>query len=202
MKYELVGMPYTFAHKGFKIEGEFNNGQLLMRADNFVNLNFDKMSKENIRECLCKGDTFEWIFVKANVKKNSIHELEVGDKYYLVEPSGEIKPQRYCNDTWDKKYFKTAHAYLTEREAVVKLQREFIEAELLALGGRVEFIKGEKNWLITCDSDDISNVTVGYISYVPHHDVFFDSYEEAEEAIRTVGKERILKYWLRVVDAE
>lgn len=201
MLYELKEAPYTFAHKGFKIEGEFKNSQLLMRADDFIDLNIDKMSKEDIRDCLTDGEDFEWIFTKENIK-NSIHDLEIGDEYYLVESSCGIKLQRYFNNVWDRGYIKTAHAYLTEREAVVKLQREIIEAELLALGGRVEFIKDEKNWLITCDSNDISNVTVGYISYTPHHDVFFNSYEEAEEAIRTVGKERILKYWLRVVDAK
>lgn len=202
MEYELIGMAYSFAREDFKIEGEFKNGQLLMRADDFVNLNFDKMSKEDIRYCLKNGEDFEWVFVKSNIKKNSIHDLEAGDKYYLVDPKGEVTLQHYYDDHIDRGYIKTAHAYLTEREAVVKLQREIIEAELLALGGRVEFIKGEKNWLITCDSNDISNVTVGYISYTPHHDVFFNSYEEADKAIRTVGKERILKYWLRVVDAK
>lgn len=199
MEYELVGMPYSFAHKGFKIKGEFNNGQLLMTANDFVNSNFDKMSKKDIRECLYKGDTFEWIFVRSNIKKESVHDLEIGDKYYLVDPTGVVKPQRYYDDHVDRGYIKTAHAYPTEREANIKLQREIIEAELLALGGRVEFIKDTQNWFLTCAGD---MVTISYAHKTPHPDVYFNSYEEADKAMRTVGKERILKYWLRVVDAK
>ena len=41
---------------------------------------------------------------------------------------------------------------------------------------------------------------IGCEEYIQRPDIYFKSYEEAEEVIKKVGEERILKYYLGVKD--
>lgn len=61
-KFKLKSPRYTFDHKGMIIRGEQLESLPLVDvyARDLCNDNMDIMSKENIRQCMIKGDDFTW----------------------------------------------------------------------------------------------------------------------------------------------
>ena len=63
-KFKLKSPRYTYDHKGMIIRGEQLESlhKVDVHAGDLCDDNMDIMSKENIRQCMIKGDNFAWIY--------------------------------------------------------------------------------------------------------------------------------------------
>lgn len=61
-KFKLKSPRYTFDHKGMIIRGKLRDCEHMVdvHAGDLCDDNMDIMSKENIRQCMIKGDDFTW----------------------------------------------------------------------------------------------------------------------------------------------
>lgn len=123
----------------------------------------------------------------------TVWDLKEGDTYYLIFGDGKV-----TETTWgccDKKFREIGNTFLTKAEAEFERERRKIEAEMLRLGGRRVFKKGENNYYIVCDFDShydiwISNKSDGFARMM----IYFDSNKECGNAIETIGEYRIKRY--------
>lgn len=131
-------------------------------------------------------------------KPKSVWDLKEGDTYYLIVGDGKV-----TEPTWgccDKKLREIGNTFLTKEEAEFEVERRKIETEMLRLGGRRVFKKGENNYYIVCDFSfhyDIRIYKEKDGSFGKGM-IYFDSIKECKNAIDSIGEGRIKKYYFGV----
>lgn len=127
----------------------------------------------------------------------SVWDLKEGDTYYSIYGNGYVSSERkWFDDDYENNYREIGNAFLTREEAEFEVERRKIETEMIRLGGRRVFKKGENNYYIVCDFDShygiwISNNKSDGFSQMM---IYFDTLKETEDAIKTIGEDRIRKY--------
>lgn len=124
----------------------------------------------------------------------TVWELQKGDTYYVIGGNGEVMNAIWANIYIDKDCRKNGNVFLTEEEAENEVELRKIEAEMLRLGGRRNFKKGEDNYVIYYAYDDDGLNIVSYKFHFYQGEIYFDSYKKADDAIKTIGEDRIKKY--------
>lgn len=153
-------------------------------------------------------EQFKKLLEKAN-KENRVWKPKKIDQYYYINDFTDV-----CTDTWqeagaDYKRFKIGNVYKTREEVCFALERAKVKAELERYA--LEHNDSEKE---TWDGNNFHfEIACGYLSkecisvstntgpYRGESITYFTSKEIAEGAIKSVGKDRILKY-LFGVDCE
>lgn len=126
-------------------------------------------------------------------KPNSIWELQNGDTYYAIDYSEmTVHSIEFCNDEYDLNNRELRNCFLTKEEAEFALERIKIEAEMLTLGGRRKFKNNRDNCGIYHIDDSIYAKSYRYV--IIQGLIYFDSIKEAEDAIKTIGEDRLKKY--------
>lgn len=128
------------------------------------------------------------------VEKN-VWDLQNGDTYYVVDydDMNALKIVFY-NDGIDLNQRKLGNCFLTKEEAENEVELRKIEADMLRLGGRRNFKKGEDNYVIYYAYDDDGLNIVSYKFHFYQGEIYFDSYKKADDAIKTIGEDRLRKY--------
>ena len=125
-------------------------------------------------------------------KPKSVWDLQNGDTYYVVDYNdmNAFKIVFYNNEI-DLNHMKLGNCFLTKEEAESELERVKIEAEMVRLGGRRNFkLDGDNYGIFYCEG--VSVVLFHHSMY--QGIIYFDTRKEAEEAIKTIGEDRIKKY--------
>ena len=126
----------------------------------------------------------------------TVWELKEGDTYYSICGNGNVSSEKkWFDDDYENNYREIGNTFLTREEAEFEVERRKIEAEMLSLGGRRTFKKGENNWYIFYDFYT-GHVDSDYDVYdnCGQGTIYFDSTKEVQNVIERVGKKRIKKY--------
>lgn len=125
-------------------------------------------------------------------KPKAVWDLKEGDEFYYIAFDGDILSGKWVDAI---EYRESGNVFLTLQEAESELERRKIEAEMLRLGGRRYFKKGESNWYIRYNFYTDS-VDVDYNMYDSYGRgiIYFDSEEKAKEIIKTISEDKIRKY--------
>ena len=120
------------------------------------------------------------------------------DFYWGVNAKGKV----FC-DTWEgfkfeKDMLSIGNVYQTENEAVLAVEKLKVEAELRKFSR--PFKEDEYNYFIQIHPSRNNIVTESDDYYPTQGTIYFESTTIANEAIDTVGKERIKKYIFGVED--
>lgn len=115
----------------------------------------------------------------------------LGEAYYYFNSDGTVYKDEWEDHLVDKGRLKVGNVFLLEEEALAEVEKRKVEKEIKNF--RRPFIFGRKNWYLFMDENkqifpifDLDEVTYGV--------VYFESKEKAEEAIESVGTERVKKY--------
>lgn len=119
--------------------------------------------------------------------------------YFFLGHKGDIIADCNRHSDTDSAHFAMGNIFTTKEEAEAMLERLKIRAELLDCGGREVFKLGGDNFYIGYYAKYID---ISKASYYVSHDIFFDTEEDAENASKTIGEERLKKYWFRVEESE
>lgn len=131
------------------------------------------------------------------VKENPFPQL--GDRYFLIFPNGEIDSSRFEKDSYDINRMSIGNCFRTKEEAEFAVERlkVFAEMKKFAEPSDTKF-DGEKghyyiNYNIVGESLD-----VGAINTMRCGELYFKSYERARECINVVGEDRIKKFYIGI----
>ena len=119
------------------------------------------------------------------------------DFYWGVNAKGKV----FC-DTWEgfkfeKDMLSIGNVYQTENEAVLAVEKLKVEAELRKFS-RSPNVSGV-HWFIVCaDSEEV--YTLYTTQEISQGTIYFESKKVAQQAIKSVGEERIKKYIFGVED--
>lgn len=151
------------------------------------------------------------------VEKNKIKVLEpslgdlyyfinsLGDLYYYINSNGDIKFSYYNTRSIDKRcignFFKTDEEaeHMVEKLKVIKELRDFA---LEHNDEEIDWVDNEQDKWEICYKDSNDGVKPAYNIYyrAQAFNIYFTSLEIAKEAIKTIGEERIKKYYFDVKD--
>lgn len=135
-------------------------------------------------------ESFMDLLIKPEPK--TVWDLEEGDKYYYIYGDGCLECHTWKEAIYECSARNLGNVFLTQEEAEFELERRMIYNELLRAGGRTMFKNGSKNYAMFRYCDEI--ITKCWI-YNTYGLIYFDTEEQAEEAIKTIGKDRLKKYW-------
>lgn len=142
--------------------------------------------EDDVKQCVKSEEELEPYIEKPK----SVWDLKEGDTYYVISGYGEV-----LETTWkyniDSNSRKIGNAFLTKEEAEFEVERRKIETEMLRLGGRRKFkFDGDNYGIYYCDGINV----VYYCNTMYQGLIYFDTVKEAHDAIKEIGKNRIIKY--------
>lgn len=140
---------------------------------------------EEIDKCIIKQPKTVW-------------DLKGGDKYFFIGAIGFVREDVYGSCNADRGCISQGNAFLTKEEAEFEVEKRKVIAELK----RYAYEFSEDEW---CDGDvykfsifydySFDCLEVDYRFMVKFaNGIYFKSEEDADEAIETVGEDRIKKY--------
>lgn len=138
---------------------------------------------------------------EAEQKPKTIWDLNIKDRevYYCIDGSG-IVCQRFFDSTYDEQSREISNAFLTREEAEFEKGRRKIEAIIRKYSR--PFRDKEENWHLLYNYDKITNT--GVVCGVRHEInagiPYFETKKIAQKVIDEIGKERLEKYWFKVIE--
>lgn len=141
-------------------------------------------------ETIIKKESFLKPYIeKSEPKKKTVWDLKKDDTYYLIDI--DVMNATWNNVYLDNKFRKIGNIFLTKEEAEFEVERRKIETEMLRLGGRRKFkYKGDNYTIYYCDG-----IKVSFSNCAMYQgSICFDTRNEAENAIKKIGEDRLKKY--------
>ncbi len=115
-----------------------------------------------------------------------------GDTYYCIFCAGEVDKDCWDGHQVDKKRLHIGNVFKTEEEAKFAVEKLKVIHELETLGRPYRL--GAENYFITLYRDVAITIGADYSYQSCYFNCYFDTDEEAQEAIDKIGEDRIKKY--------
>ena len=147
--------------------------------------------------------------MEINSLKQRIAELEeqakeeqefpkMGDIYWRIDDRGSVDNCMYNNYYTDNHRQAIGNFFKTKEQAEFAAEKLKVEAELRKFSRPFEYGKFNHYLFLDIDGDSFRTDFTSYCP--PQGAIYFESEEKAQEAVSTVGKERVKKYIFGVED--
>lgn len=139
---------------------------------------------------------------KCIVKKSkTVYDLKYGDRYFFLTASGIIQGAFWHDDISDLNRLSIGNISLTEEAAEFARERLEVIAELKKYAKEFSDEEWDNgNLRKHCIMFDYSNcrLNISFTLVLKSPEIYFESEEKAQEAIESVGEDRVKKYYLEV----
>ncbi len=156
----------------------------------------------NLNEFLAENGDREIVDIEAlekclkPKKPKTIYDIKKGDPYFILTLDGDIFKDEWYDWRSEEDMRSMGFVFLTEKEAEIRKKMLMIEEELIRLGGRREFKVGKDNYnLGLCATN--KSIIYGTSSTYMGYGVYFDTREQAKEAIEKIGEQRIIDEYFK-----
>lgn len=165
--------------------------------ENNITVNMENLSEEE-REQLMK------IIKKSNGCKRKVWKPECNKNYWIIN-GFRVVNSSWDNDNVDYRRYEIGNCFKTEKEAKFALEKLKVEAELRRFAE--ENNECEIDW-----TDEDQEKWCMYYSYMDgdvyftdaychkRNDIYFSSKKIGAQAVDSIGKERLKKYYFEVED--
>lgn len=160
---------------------------------------YEKSIFEQRRELQALRDEVEKLRLQAELEqlKQAEEQWEPvnGETYWSIDADGNVNDYIWLYCPHDHKRFAIGNVFSTEEEGTFEIKRRQVITKLSEYAS--DYVKDEKNWTFYWNYVD-QKITFTWTNNVQYPIMYFSSKEVAEEAIKTVGAERVKKYYLGV----
>ena len=123
---------------------------------------------------------------------------QYGKNYWYVDDDAEVTDSEWDGGDWDQVRMSVGNVFKTKEQAEFAVEKLKVEAELRKFSRPFEYGKFNHYLFLDIDGDSFRTDFTSYCP--PQGAIYFESEEKAQEAVSTVGKERIKKYLFGVED--
>lgn len=166
--------------------------------ENNITVNMENLSEEE-RKQLMK------LIKKSNKPKSKILKPEYNEIYFCISEYGAVRNSIWENDHIDNGCYGIGNCFKTEEEAKFTLEKAKVETELRRFAEEnneyeIDWAdKKQEKWFILYNcKEGIINRTYAYDFCVCN--IYFTSEEIARQAIKSIGEERLKKYYFGIED--
>lgn len=121
-----------------------------------------------------------------------------GDEYWYIDTTGDIYNENWECFGFEKATLEIGNVYKTRKEAEFAVEKLKVEAELRKFSRPFE--SGEDNYHIIFNTDGEFTGIFSALYRQSQGIIYFESLEKAQQAMSTVGEDRIKKYIFGVED--
>ena len=119
--------------------------------------------------------------------------FEKGDDFWFIGGDGKPQASEWGDlPTFEKTLFSMGGVFKSGEEALFEIERRKVLHELRMMGR--PFKRSEKNWRFQLDGRNDLEFEYDSFYRVPYVDCYFDTQNEAKEAVAQIGESRIKKY--------
>ena len=123
-------------------------------------------------------------------KTNTVWELKDGDPHYWIDGVGKVKECGvWSNESYDPMARDVGNVFLTKEEAEKEIERRKVETLLLKHGGRRRFKEDGNNFYLVREGYSFETYQEHWIRHLGA--IYFDTEEQARNAVNEIGEERI-----------
>ena len=116
-----------------------------------------------------------------------------GDQFYCISFDGKVNDDYWSDHQVDRERLSIGNAFKTEEEAKFAVEKLKVIHELEALGRPFKYCRD--NCYIAFDADDGDIIFFHNNNYQSKYcNCYFDSEDEAREAVKKIGEDRIKRY--------
>ena len=165
-------------------------------ANMSLNVNMENLTEEERNQLLA--------LVKKSTEKHKVWKPDYDEKYYFLTSYADIDITIWANDAPDKCKYAIGNCFRTHEEAEFAVEKLKVIAELKRFAQE----HNEKiDWNNSCKKKyyiyyDYSTKTIAcnFKQYTRMSTIYFSSREIAQQAIDTIGADRLKKYYFEVED--
>lgn len=167
--------------------------------ENNITVNMDNLSTD-------ERNTLLELIKKAN-KSNKVWKPCKNEEYWYISTIGKICNCINCNTDEDNRVYKLGNCFKSKEEAEFALEKQKVTTELkrFALENNDELYWNDtdrKKYFIVYDyGSKFIDFVFSYFKKMMNN-IYFSSREIAQEAVKTIGEERLKKYYFEVSDNE
>ena len=166
-----------------------------------LNINMDNLTGEERNQLLA-------LIEKATKKKSKVWKPKIENLYYYIDESEGVGFGYWGGNNWMDEYlYSIGNCFQTKEEAKFVVERLKVIAELKRFAQ--EHNEKEIDWrdygqckyYIFCEfHEHVEYIDIGCLKECKSNDIYFTSEEIAQQAINTIGEERLKKYYFEVED--
>ena len=119
-------------------------------------------------------------------------ELGLTENYWYINSAGHVFLEFWGNTSSEHKMYEIGNVFKTKEEAEFEVERRKVLHELRMMGR--PFKENAKNWVVSLDIYNNISATYSVFSRYIYGDYYFDTEDEALEAVEKIGADRIKKY--------
>ena len=121
-----------------------------------------------------------------------------GDEYWYMSTTGNVYDENWEGFDFEEDALEIGNVFKTKEQAEFAVEKLKVEAELRKYSRPFEYGKFNHYLFLDIDGDSFRTDFTSYCP--PQGAIYFESEEKAQEAVSTVGKERVKKYIFGVED--
>lgn len=154
-----------------------------------VVVNMENLSTEE-REQLMK------LIEKANNVEDKVWKPKKYDEYYIITGYGEIHSDTWHDSNHNELVYSIGNCFRTKEEAEFAVERLKVIAEMKRIAAKDDDVEWDGylcHYFVFYD-ERTSTLNIGTNSWCKYTFIYFASEERVQEAIDTIGEDRIKKY--------
>ena len=159
-----------------------------MKLSEYIEKYGDCEVTDEIDNCIVKGP-------------KTVYDLKYGDEYFFLTESGIVQGGIWRDDMISLSILSIGNMFLTEEDAEFAIERLNVIAELKKYAKEFSDEEWDNGDLRKhCIMFDYSNcrLNISFTFVLKSSEIYFESEEKAQEAIKWVGENRVKKYYLGV----
>lgn len=157
-----------------------------------IKLNMENLTKEE-REQLLK------LVEKANRKESKVWKPELNKVYYYIHDSGNLSDTIATAGDWTPNRYAIGNCFKTREEAEFALERQKVIVELERYALKHNDPTKEPTWELGYNRKEKAIHSIEYIDNFVSS-IRFTSGNLVDEAIETIGEDRLKKYYFGIVE--
>lgn len=169
-----------------------------MAERHVLNVNFDNLTEEERNQLLA--------LVKKSMEEPKVWKPRDGERYYYITDGGDINSDQYYSASFnDNSRYEIGNCFKTEEEAAFAVERQKIITELKRFAqehnDKINWNNGRWKYYLVYDYHyPVKDISIYSTIYVKRNGIFFTSKEIAQQAIDTIGADRLKKYYFEIED--
>lgn len=163
-----------------------------------LNVNMENLTEKEQNQLLA-------LVKKSMEEKPKVWKPEDDEEYYYMTAGGAINSQKYQAFFNDKSRYAIGNCFKTREETEFAVEKQKVITELKRFAQehneKIDWNNGRWKYYLVYDYHyPVKDISICSTIYVKRNGIFFTSKEIAEQAIDTIGADRLKKYYFEVED--